>query len=134
LNVDGGLAELGGIANGANNWTIPNIPLRNGDNRIVVRAQDANGATGFDIVTLRRSLDRYSLAEGATGTFFDLDLAIANPNAVAAPVDITFLTPSASPSSNSVCYRPRRGRRSRVMRSRTSKERKYRPSCGKPAI
>jgi hypothetical protein len=32
----------------------------------------------------------YSLAEGATGGFFDTDILIANPNAVAAPVMITF--------------------------------------------
>jgi len=32
-----------------------------------------------------------SLAEGATGPFFDLDIALANPNSVAAPVTLTFL-------------------------------------------
>ena len=32
----------------------------------------------------------YFLAEGATGTFFDEDLMIANPNATTAPVTITF--------------------------------------------
>ena len=34
---------------------------------------------------------RYLLAEGATGAFFDLDIAIGNPNAVAVPTTITFL-------------------------------------------
>jgi hypothetical protein len=34
----------------------------------------------------------YTLAEGATGSFFDLDILVANPNAVPAPVMITFLT------------------------------------------
>ena len=33
----------------------------------------------------------YLLAEGSTGAFFDLDLLIANPNAQAAPVVVTFL-------------------------------------------
>ena len=64
---------------------------RDGDNLVFVRAYDINGVTDIDLITLRRSLDRYSLAEGATGTFFDLDLAIANPNTVEAPVDIPFL-------------------------------------------
>jgi hypothetical protein len=95
-NVDFGLAEASGTAIGTNNWTIPNLPLSNGDTNVIVRAYDINGATSYDFVWFRRSLDRYSLAEGATGTFFDLDLAIANPNPVAAPVDITFLTPSGT--------------------------------------
>jgi uncharacterized delta-60 repeat protein len=33
----------------------------------------------------------YLLAEGSTGAFFDLDVLIANPNAAAAPVTVTFL-------------------------------------------
>jgi hypothetical protein len=33
----------------------------------------------------------YYLAEGATGPFFDTDLLLANPNAVPAPVTLTFL-------------------------------------------
>ena len=38
----------------------------------------------------------YSLAEGATGAFFDLDILLANPNATPAPVAITFLTEGGS--------------------------------------
>jgi BarA-like signal transduction histidine kinase len=33
----------------------------------------------------------YYLAEGATGSFFDYDLAIANPNTTAAPITVRFL-------------------------------------------
>ena len=33
----------------------------------------------------------YYLSEGATGSFFDLDILIANPNAADAPVTLTFL-------------------------------------------
>jgi uncharacterized delta-60 repeat protein len=33
----------------------------------------------------------YLLAEGSTGGFFDLDVAIANPNALPAPIVVTFL-------------------------------------------
>jgi uncharacterized repeat protein (TIGR01451 family) len=38
----------------------------------------------------------YMLAEGATGTFFDLDVLLANPNNIAAPVTITFLKEDGS--------------------------------------
>lgn len=43
-------------------------------------------------VTLQDDTDpfTYSLAEGATGDFFDLDIAIANPGNLAAPYDVTF--------------------------------------------
>ena len=36
----------------------------------------------------------YYLAEGATGAFFDLDIAIANPNPAEAPVTVRFSTPA----------------------------------------
>ena len=36
------------------------------------------------------------LAEGSTGAFFDLDVLIANPNAQAAPVVVTFLKEDGS--------------------------------------
>jgi hypothetical protein len=96
VNVNDGFVEAAGNATGTNNWTIPNLALLDGDNLVLVRATDINGVTAVDFVWLRRSVDRYSLAEGATGTFFDLDLAIANPNPVEAPVEITFLTPSGT--------------------------------------
>lgn len=38
----------------------------------------------------------YYLAEGATKSFFDLDIAIANPNNAVAPVKISFLKPDGS--------------------------------------
>lgn len=39
----------------------------------------------------------YFLSEGATGSFFDEDLVIANPNTVDAPITLTFLTPDGTP-------------------------------------
>jgi hypothetical protein len=39
----------------------------------------------------------YMLAEGSTGTFFDTDILIANPNATPAPVSVHFLRPSGAP-------------------------------------
>ncbi|MGE3842169.1 MAG: hypothetical protein AB7I50_11320 [Vicinamibacterales bacterium] len=38
----------------------------------------------------------YYLAEGATKSFFDLDVAIANPNDAVAPVKVSFLKPDGS--------------------------------------
>ena len=34
----------------------------------------------------------YQFAEGATGTFFDTDLLLANPTTAPVPVTITYLT------------------------------------------
>jgi hypothetical protein len=39
----------------------------------------------------------YFLAEGATSAFFHTDLLLANPNAVAAPVTITYLKVGGAP-------------------------------------
>ena len=47
--------------------------------------------TASQAVVIGLTERKYYLAEGATGWFFDFDLAIANPNVVAAPVSITFL-------------------------------------------
>jgi autotransporter-associated beta strand protein len=51
------------------------------------------GGDGNDVVLLNVTPIQYSLAEGATGTFFDEDILIANPNTVEAPVTLTFNLP-----------------------------------------
>ncbi len=48
------------------------------------------GGTGNDVTLTPRSSD-YFLSEGSTGSFFDTDALIANPNPTAAPVTIKFL-------------------------------------------
>ena len=62
----------------------------------------AGGAIVQDLVSRRRRqrcragqhhAGDVFLSEGATGTFFDEDVLIANPNTVAAPVTLTFLLP-----------------------------------------
>lgn len=55
------------------------------------------GGTGNDVTLTLTVASFYQLSEGATGTFFDEDVAIANPNTVEAPVTLTFLTPAGSP-------------------------------------
>ena len=61
------------------------MPSPFGDLRVSYR-----GSTGNDF-TLLLALLTYQLSEGATGTFFDTDLLIANPNSVLVPIEVTLL-------------------------------------------
>ncbi len=76
-----------------------------GDETIFLQLSVADGSTPFATgspvaytITIVDDIDplSYSLAEGATGTFFDLDIAVANPNAVAAPIVVTFFKPDGT--------------------------------------
>ena len=80
-----------GAATGTTNWTAAGIPLFAGANIISVTATDNSGNATSDTLTVNVTTLSYFLAEGATGSFFDLDILIANPNAQAAPVTLTFL-------------------------------------------
>ena len=80
-----------GTAAGTTSWSIPDVPLAAGVNVITVTARDVVGNTTTDTLTVTVATLVYYLAEGATGAFFDYDLLLANPNAVAAPVSTTFL-------------------------------------------
>ncbi len=53
------------------------IPVVAGDNMVTVTATDAVGGVSTDTVTVRASAFVYYMAEGATGSFFDLDLALS---------------------------------------------------------
>ena len=48
----------------------------------------------------------YSFAEGATGGFFDLDLTLANPTALAASITMDFLPEGGSPRARDDANRP----------------------------
>lgn len=63
---------------------------------VTITATDTNGCTGALALTLVVNELTYYLAEGATGPFFDLDILIANPSNVAAPVTVTFLKDDAT--------------------------------------
>ena len=80
-----------GSASGTTSWTASGIPLAGGANIIAVTATDLTGNSTTDTLTVTVTQLTYHLAEGSTGAFFDLDLLIANPNAQAAPVVVTFL-------------------------------------------
>ena len=51
------------------------------------------GGDGNDVVLTNVTPVSYFLSEGATGAFFDEDIAIANPHDVAAPITMTFFLP-----------------------------------------
>jgi hypothetical protein len=55
------------------------------------------GGDGNDVVLTVKTLGVYYLSEGATGSFFNEDILIANPGSDPAPVSLTFLTPTGSP-------------------------------------
>lgn len=71
-------------------WRVSNVPLAAGANVISVTATNSNGDTTTASLTVTSDVLTYYLAEGATGNFFDTDIAIANPNAIPAPVTIAF--------------------------------------------
>ena len=75
-----------GTASGTTAWFAADIPLVAGANVITVTAIGPAG-TATDTLTVNVSTLSYFLAEGATGAFFDLDVALANPEATPAPVD-----------------------------------------------
>jgi hypothetical protein len=80
-----------GTATGTTNWSVTDIPLRSGVNVLTVSTTDAQGNTGLDVVNVTVNALTYTMAEGATGTFFDTDILIANPTFMQAPVEIVYL-------------------------------------------
>jgi subtilisin-like proprotein convertase family protein len=120
VRVEGTLPGIG--ADGAVNWRVvsngefyaagpftfdsttgtffADVPLRGGDNRITYRAWN----TPFFSGAAERRVDvaefTYSLAEGATGTFFDLDVTLGNPGAVNATVNLDLLPQGGTPATH----------------------------------
>ena len=103
-SVDGGAT---GTATGTKTWTSGEIVLSPGTSLVTVTATAADGSTATDTlaVTLTRSVSYF--AEGATGVFFDLDIALANPNDAPAPVTLTFLKEDGSAVRHSLELAPR---------------------------
>ncbi len=62
--------------------------------RLVVAALTLAGWPG--IVAAQTSLTKWYLAEGATGTFFEEEILIGNPNTSAAEISITYLRPAGA--------------------------------------
>ena len=85
-----------GTAIGTTSWSVANIALQAGVNVITVSANDAQGNAGGDTLTVTVNVLTYTMAEGATGPFFDTDILLANPNTDVAPVTIDYLRPGAA--------------------------------------
>ena len=85
-----------GVAAGTTSWTAANVPLQSGTNVISMTVVDTNGNSATDTLAVDVSTFSYSLAEGATGSFFDLDVLIANPTTTPAPVTVTFFREDGS--------------------------------------
>jgi hypothetical protein len=95
-----------GVAVGTTSWTAAGIPLAGGENVISVAAIDDQGNASFDTITVTVTTLSYFLAEGATGSFFDLDIPIANPNTQAAPVTVTFLKENGTTVTQNLTLAP----------------------------
>jgi hypothetical protein len=71
------------------------VPLKAGTNTITYRLGNTKSQSLTTSTTVTVNEFTYSLAEGATGSFFDMDLTLLNPAAVPAPVTIDFLPEGA---------------------------------------
>jgi Ca2+-binding RTX toxin-like protein len=78
-------------AAGTTAWVARDVPLAAGTNVLTAIVRDTAGNEVSDTLTVTVSAFTYSMAEGATGSFFDTDILIANPNTVEAPVTVTYL-------------------------------------------
>jgi hypothetical protein len=79
-----------GAAAGTGEWFAGDVPLVTGTNVITVTAVGPAGSAA-DTLTVDVSTLSYFMAEGATGAFFDLDVALANPGVSPAPVEVAYL-------------------------------------------
>jgi subtilisin-like proprotein convertase family protein len=76
-----------------------NVPVKKGINDVTVRFRSTGGTETIDAVQIGVEEFQYTLAEGATGTFFDLDVTIANPNDALAGIRMDFLPEGGAPTS-----------------------------------
>ena len=95
-----------GTATGTTAWTAANIPVQMGTTTIIVQATDSAGSSAVDVLTVTLNSVLYTLAEGATGTFFDTDVLLANPNTSPAPVTLEFLKQDGSTLTQTMTLQP----------------------------
>ena len=89
-----GIVTASGTAIGTTAWSAPEVPVQRGLSSIAITATDAAGNRSTFWVWVS-PVYRYSLAEGATGAFFDFDLLLSNADAVTGT--LTFLRENGSP-------------------------------------
>ena len=78
---------------------VANVPVKQGINDIMVRFRPTDAVVHSEGLQIRVDEFDYTLAEGATGTFFDLDVTVANPNDALAGIRMEFLQEGAPPTS-----------------------------------
>jgi len=74
-----------------------NIPVKQGSNHVRVRVISNEDYINSQELTINVNEFAYSLAEGATGGFFDTDVTIGNPTDAGVPVRVDFLREGAAP-------------------------------------
>ncbi len=77
-----------------------NVPMKNGSNVVTTFIRTTADDQFAETRTVNVTEFTYSLAEGATGTFFDLDITLANPAGSDAPITVDFL-----PENGAVVHR-----------------------------
>jgi hypothetical protein len=103
-----------GEANGTTAWTAGDVPLVLGSNLITVTATDTLGRAGLDAIEVVVPWFSSFLAEGATGDFFDYDLALANPTAASVDAELGWYPQSGAPVFQTVTLPPQSRRTIRV--------------------
>jgi hypothetical protein len=78
---------------------VANVPVAKGVNDVEVKFRVTTGDVVTDTVQIGVDEFHYTLAEGATGTFFDLDVTVANPNDTLAGIRMDFLSEGGAPTS-----------------------------------
>jgi subtilisin-like proprotein convertase family protein len=76
------------------------LPLKQGTNLITVTVRNRKGSISslsIESITVTVSEFDYYLTEGATGSFFDMDIGLANPSPAPAPVTLSFLPEGGVP-------------------------------------
>jgi subtilisin-like proprotein convertase family protein len=89
--VDGEFYDAGAFARlPGTHFFYADVPMKHGTNVVQIYGWTAGNASDATR-TVNVSEFTYSLAEGATGEFFDLDITLANPAAADAPITVDFL-------------------------------------------
>jgi hypothetical protein len=101
LYHNGSWTNLNNLLPGGTGFTLQFVEAINNRGWIVGAGTTSAPAELLQGFVLIPSTFEYPLAEGATGPFFDLDILLANPNLVAAPVTVTFLTPASGLTASS---------------------------------
>jgi uncharacterized repeat protein (TIGR01451 family) len=78
---------------------------------VTTSTPDAQSANNQSTAVSAVARPTYFLTEGATGSFFDEDLLLANPNATDAPVTLTFYPEGRAPTTATRTIRARSGLR-----------------------